>query len=62
MLYFNGLRKVSQQQQSIYFDYIKGLQMDFPTDCIQEEHRSEFYKILEAQIDPERVFFSHKMV
>lgn len=62
VLYFNGLRKVSQQQQSIYFDYIKGLQMDFPTDCIQEEHRSEFYKILEAQMDPERVFFSHKMV
>ncbi len=62
VLYFNGLRKVSQQQQSIYFDYIKGLQMDFPTDCIQEEHRAEFFKLLEAQMDPERVYFSHKMV
>lgn len=61
VLYFTGLRKVSQQQQSIYFDYIKGLQMDFPTDCIQEESRAEFFKILEAQMDPERVYFSHKM-
>ena len=36
VLYFTGLRKVSQHQQSVYFDYIKGLQMDFPTDCIQD--------------------------
>lgn len=62
VLYFTGLRKVSQHQQSIYFDYIKGLQLDFPTDCIQEENRAAFFKILEAQIDPERVYFSHKMV
>lgn len=61
VLYFKGLRKVSQQQQSIYFDYIKGLQLDFPTDCIQEQHKSEFYKLLEAQLDPERVYFSSKM-
>lgn len=62
VLYFTGLRKVSQLQQSVYFDYIKGLQMSFPTDCIQEENREEFFKILEAQMDPERVYFSHKMV
>lgn len=62
VLYFTGLRQVSQHQQSIYFDYIKGLQMDFPTDCIQEENREEFFKTLEAQMDPERVFFSQKMV
>ena len=31
VLYFNGLRKVSAHQQTIYFDYIKGLQLTFPT-------------------------------
>lgn len=62
VLYFSGLRKVSKHQQSIYFDYIKGLQMNFPTDCIQEESREEFFKTLEAQMNPDRVFFSQKMV
>lgn len=61
VLYFTGLRKVSQHQQSVYFDYIKGLQMDFPTDCIQDENRLEFFKKLEEQMDPDRVYFSQKM-
>ncbi|MCH2228982.1 MAG: hypothetical protein MK105_01465 [Crocinitomicaceae bacterium] len=62
LLYFKGLRKISIQQQSIYFDYIKGLQLTFPSDCIQDEHRSEFFKLLEEQIDQERVFFSKNLV
>ncbi len=61
VLYFSGLRKVSQQQQSIYFDYIKGLQLHFPTDCIPEEKRAEFFALLESQMDPNRVFFSKVM-
>ena len=58
LLYFTGLRKVSIHQQSIYFDYIKGLQLSFPSDCIEEENRSEFFELLEAQLDKDRVFFS----
>ena len=58
LLYFTGLRKVSIHQQSIYFDYIKGLQLSFPSDCIEEENRSEFFALLEAQLDKDRVFFS----
>lgn len=61
VLYFSGLRKVSQHQQSIYFDYIEGLQLHFPTDCIPEENRAEFFELLEAQLDPNRVFFSKVM-
>lgn len=61
LLYFTGLRKISAHQQTTYFDYIKGLQLSFPTDCIQEEEREEFLKVLEEQIDPERVFFSKTM-
>lgn len=61
LLYFTGLRKISAHQQTTYFDYIKGLQLSFPTDCIQEEEREEFLKVLEEQIDPNRVFFSKTM-
>ena len=61
LLYFTGLRKISVHQQTTYFDYIKGLQLSFPTDCIQDEDREEFLKVLEAQIDPNRVFFSKTM-
>ena len=61
LLYFTGLRKISAHQQTTYFDYIKGLQLSFPTDCIQEEEREEFLNMLEAQIDPKRVFFSKTM-
>lgn len=61
LLYFTGLRKISAHQQTTYFDYIKGLQLSFPTDCIQEEDKEEFLTILEAQIDPNRVFFSKTM-
>lgn len=60
-LYFTGLRKISMHQQTIYFDYIKDLQLSFPADCIPTENRQEFYKILQEQVDPERVFFSKSM-
>ncbi len=60
-LYFTGLRKISMHQQTIYFDYIKELQLSFPADCIPVEERPAFYKMLEAQVDPERVFFSKSM-
>jgi hypothetical protein len=62
LLYFKGLRKISVQQQSIYFDYIKGLQLTFPSDCIEDEQRAEFFKLLEEQVDTDRVFFSKNLV
>jgi len=58
LLYFKGLRKVSIHQQSVYFDYIKELQLSFPLDCIQEEEQEEFFKALEGQLDRDKVFFS----
>ena len=58
LLYFKGLRKVSLHQQTIYFDYIKDLQLSFPTNSIQEQDKEKFYQILEKQMDPEKVFFS----
>lgn len=62
LLYFTGLRKISLHQQTVYFDYIKGLQLSFPLNCIQEDMREEFFSQLEEQVDRDRVFFSKKMV
>ncbi|MFN5845139.1 MAG: hypothetical protein ACK46O_05445 [Flavobacteriia bacterium] len=56
LIYFSGLRKVSIQQDSIYFDYIKGLQLSFPMDCIPPSKKDEFFEILEQQIDRDKVF------
>jgi hypothetical protein len=61
LLYFSGLRKVSAQQQTTYFDYIKGLQITFPTNCVRDENKEKFLEVLEAQLDKDRVFFSKTM-
>ncbi len=56
LVYFSGLRKVTIHQDSIYFDYIKGLQLSFPVDCIAE--KNQFFKVLEEQLDRDRVFIT----
>ena len=61
VIYFNGLRKVSAQQQSIYFDFVKDLQLSFPIDCIRKEEQETFFQALKATVDPEKVFFSKKL-
>lgn len=56
LVYFGGLRKVSIHQTSIYFDYIKGLQLSFPTDCIEDNQTEIFFETLEQQVDRNKVF------
>ena len=58
VLYFTGLRKVSIHQQTVFFDYIKNLQLSFPLDCIQPDQQEEFFNTLEDQLDRDKVFFS----
>lgn len=60
VLYFTGLRKVSIHQQTVYFDYIKGLQLSFPTDCIPQASREDFFRLLEQQVDRDKVYFTVK--
>lgn len=60
VLYFTGLRKVSVHQQSIYFDYIKDLQLHFPIDCVPEDLRDEFFDTLEDTTDRDKVYFRRK--
>ncbi len=56
LVYFSGLRKVTIHQQSMFFDYIKELQLSFPIDCVKEEQRDEFFEVLENQLDRDKVF------
>ncbi|MFN5444158.1 MAG: hypothetical protein ACK48V_08015 [Crocinitomicaceae bacterium] len=58
VLYFSGLRKVSVHQQSIFFDYIKELQLSFPIQSIKPENRQSFVAQLEEKVDRDKVFFS----
>ena len=58
VLYFTGLRKVSVHQQTVYFDYIKDLQLSFPTNCLPADQQSEFFDTLEQQVDRDKVYFS----
>jgi len=55
LVYFTGLRKVSVFQQSIFFDYIKGLQLNFPTNCVDEDHQGEFFRVLKEQLNEDHV-------
>jgi hypothetical protein len=58
LVYFAGLRKVTIHQQSMFFDYIKELQLSFPVDSIQEEQRDEFFDVLEGLLDRDKVFIT----
>ena len=60
LLYFKGLRRVSIHQQTVYFEYIKGLQLDFPLNCIEQSSKEDFFDLLKSQMDPEKVYFSVK--
>lgn len=56
--YFSGLRKVSTQQQSLFFDYIKELQIAVPSGSIAPQNRKEFRETIEAIVNRDVVFFS----
>lgn len=57
-IYFTGLKQVSVQQQSIFFDYVKELQLDFPVQCIPAADRAAFKTKLAEQLNRETVHFS----
>jgi hypothetical protein len=60
LVYFSGLRKVTIHQDSIYFDYIKELQLHFPLDAIASTNRDVFFEYLESQLDRDKVFVTIK--
>jgi hypothetical protein len=58
IIYFSGLRRVSTHQQSLFFDYIKELQIAIPIDAIAAENRTSFRETIAEIVDRDKVFFS----
>jgi hypothetical protein len=55
IVYFTGLQKITLGKESIYFDYIKELQLFFPTDCLEEDQISVFKQQVQKMIDRDKV-------
>lgn len=58
VIYYTGLRKISTHQQSLFFDYIKNLQISIPSDAIAPAHRTSFRQCVESNVDRDKVHFS----
>ena len=56
LIYFSGLRKIAIQQDTIYFDYIKELQLTMPLACIEPNDTETLFQAVENQIDTDKVF------
>lgn len=61
LIYFKGLRRVSIQQQTIFFDFKDELQLRFPIDLIPQEKRDEFFQELKSCVDETRVYFPNNI-
>ena len=57
VLYFKGLRQISITQLSVNFDYIGGLHLNFPIDCVGKGEREEFFETIRNQVDSNKVLF-----
>ena len=55
IVYFTGLQKITLGKDSIYFDYIKELQLLFPTDCLEANQMSAFKQEVQQMIDRDKV-------
>ena len=60
IVYFSGLQKITLGKDSIYFDYIKELQLLFPTDCLEKDQISVFKKEVQKMIDRDKVLIRNK--
>lgn len=58
VIYFSGLRRVSTQQQSLFFDYVEELQLSLPINSFSDEDRGVFIQRLEQVVNRDKVFFS----
>lgn len=58
VIYFSGLRRVTVHQQTLFFDYIKELQLAISIDSIAPKNRETFRKVLEEKLNRDKVHFS----
>jgi len=61
IIYFLGLRKVSVQQQTIFFDFKDELQHRFPLNLIPEDKHEEFFKELKECTDESKVYYQNNI-
>lgn len=61
IIYFKGLRRVSVQQQTIFFDFKDELQFRFPIDLIPQEKRPDFFQELKQSVDESKVYFQNNI-
>jgi len=62
LIYFNGLRKISFQQQTVFFDFKNNdLQLQLPIDYIPEAQRKDFFTVLKSCVDLKKVYFSDNL-
>ena len=54
VIYFNGLRRISKHQDTIYFDYSNNLVLHIPTNLFEDE--GEFLLNLKSVINTDKVF------
>lgn len=58
VIYFSGLRRVTVHQQTLFFDYIKELQLAISIDSISPKNRASFRNVLEEKLNRDKVHFS----
>ncbi len=58
VIYFSGLRRVTVHQQTLFFDYIKELQLAISIDSISPENRAAFRNVLAEKLNRDKVHFS----
>lgn len=61
IIYFKGLRRVSIQQQTVFFDFKDELQHRFPLNLIPEDKREEFFHELKENTDESKVYFQNNI-
>lgn len=61
LIYFKGLRRVSLQQQTLFFDFKDDLQLRFPIDMVPEENRDSFFSELKNTVNKKLVYFSNNI-
>ncbi len=62
IIYFTGLRRISFQQQTLFFDFKEeGMQFRLPLNLIPEEKQGEFFTELKNTVDKNKVYFSNNI-
>lgn len=58
VVYFKGLQKITKHQDTLYFDYVNGLNLYVPLNIIPLDKEAEFYAALRKQVDPDKIYYS----